>query len=76
MTRSESREPAPPAVLPAREIPMWQPAMALALALSALVLATLGDYGITWDEPTYASSAISHSAWFRSPRLATIDQFW
>jgi 4-amino-4-deoxy-L-arabinose transferase-like glycosyltransferase len=55
---------------------MWPPATALAVALCALVFVTLGDYGITWDEPTYASSAISHSAWFRSPRLETIDQFW
>ncbi len=76
MARSECGESAPPAVPTARGLSLWPAATALALALSALVLATLGDYGITWDEPTYASSAISHSAWFRSPRLATIDRFW
>ena len=57
-------------------MPLWQPAAILALALCAVVLFTLRDYGITWDEPIYASSAISHSAWFRSAGFSKIDQFW
>lgn len=45
----------------------------LALALSSIVLLTLGDYGITWDENFYIEASDTYMAWLQNPTLATID---
>jgi hypothetical protein len=50
----------------------------LCLALCAIVLATLHDYGLTWDEPVYSLSGHEHFLWFRdvSRSLKRIDGYW
>ena len=50
----------------------------LCLALCTIVLATLDDYGIIWDEPTRTVSGHDHFLWFRDlPRsLKRIDGYW
>jgi len=48
----------------------------LALVICGITLATLGDYGITWDENLYFPASEAHMEWFKRPSLATIDQHW
>jgi hypothetical protein len=54
---------------------LWLPLL-LASCGCALVFVTLGDYGITWDEPDQLSSGVSHGAWLRSPQIESINSFW
>jgi 4-amino-4-deoxy-L-arabinose transferase-like glycosyltransferase len=48
----------------------------VALALGAAVLFTIGDFGITWDEPQRYFAGVMHGAWFRDPSLSRIDYYW
>jgi 4-amino-4-deoxy-L-arabinose transferase-like glycosyltransferase len=50
----------------------------LCLALCAIILATLDDYGLTWDEPSYNESGQEHFLWCRHPSLSknSIDSHW
>jgi 4-amino-4-deoxy-L-arabinose transferase-like glycosyltransferase len=48
----------------------------LVLVASCSVMATLRDYGVTWDEPTYFKAGRSYFEWLSSPSLSTIDQYW
>ena len=48
----------------------------VALALGAAVLFTVGDFGITWDEPQRYFAGVMHGAWFRDPSLSRIDYYW
>jgi len=48
----------------------------LALLVCGITLATLGDYGITWDENVYFPASDAHIEWLKQPSLATIDQYW
>lgn len=51
-------------------------AASLATLYATAVLATLGDYGITWDEPFYAAGGTQLAAWLRHPRWTTLDAAW
>lgn len=44
----------------------------LALVLTAIVLMTLGDYGITWDENLYFYASQTYLEWLQYPSWATI----
>jgi 4-amino-4-deoxy-L-arabinose transferase-like glycosyltransferase len=48
----------------------------LALVVCGITLATLGDYGITWDENFYFPASDARVEWLKQPSLATIDQYW
>jgi len=48
----------------------------VALALGAAVLFTIGDFGITWDEPQRYFAGVMHGMWFRAPSLSRIDYYW
>ena len=50
----------------------------LCLALCGVVLVTLDDYGLTWDEPVYLRSGHTYSLWFRHLSLSKrgIDGYW
>jgi 4-amino-4-deoxy-L-arabinose transferase-like glycosyltransferase len=48
----------------------------VALALGAAVLFTIGDFGITWDEPQRYFAGVMHGSWFRAPSLSRIDYYW
>ena len=48
----------------------------VALALGASVLFTIGDFGITWDEPVRYFAGVMHGMWFRDLSLSRIDYYW
>ena len=48
----------------------------VALALGAAVLFTIGDFGITWDEPQRYFAGVMHGMWFRDLSLSRIDYYW
>ena len=48
----------------------------VAVVLGAAVLFTIGDFGITWDEPVRYFAGVMHGAWFRDLSLSRIDYYW
>lgn len=48
----------------------------IALVLGMAVLFTIGDFGITWDEPVRHFSGVMHGMWFRDLSLSRIDYYW
>ena len=48
----------------------------LSCLLSTLVLLTLGDYGVAWDEGYYIYSGIFRCNWLADPSLETVDRYW
>jgi 4-amino-4-deoxy-L-arabinose transferase-like glycosyltransferase len=54
----------------------WFAAAALALLASAVVTATIPDYGITWDERLYLEAGIRYAEWLANPTIASIDDHW
>lgn len=48
----------------------------LALLCCGIVGATLGDYGVGWDENIQSMAAIAHIRWFQQPTLDGLDIFW
>ena len=77
MRPTGQEQPAEPAhlwrALPRRP---WALPLLVALVACVAVLVTLNDYGVTWDEPVYCSSGISHGAWFRAPSWSRIEHYW
>ncbi len=59
-----------------RRLSGWLLPALLAACACAVIFVTLGDYGITWDEPGYLRAGISHGAWLRHPRIESINFFW
>ena len=48
----------------------------LCLALCAIVLATLDDYGLTWDESAYSASGHDHFVWLTHPSWKRLGGAW
>jgi len=48
----------------------------IAVIFCSIVLFTLDDYGITWDEGTYFEAGASYFEWLKSPSIETIDRYW
>jgi 4-amino-4-deoxy-L-arabinose transferase-like glycosyltransferase len=41
--------------------------------ISLLIVSILGNFGITWDEPTYIRDADQYVTWLKNPQLGTVD---
>lgn len=48
----------------------------IAISFCCIVLFTLDDYGITWDEGAYFLSGASYFEWLKNPSIKTIDRHW
>jgi 4-amino-4-deoxy-L-arabinose transferase-like glycosyltransferase len=48
----------------------------MALFFCGVILTTLGDYGITFDEAVYYRAGLSYAHWLKSPSWDKIDSFW
>lgn len=48
----------------------------MAISFCCIVLFTLDDYGITWDEGAYFISGASYFEWLKNPSIETIDGHW
>ncbi len=59
-----------------RRLPAWLAPVLLALLCCSTVAATLGDYGVGWDENIQFLAARSHIRWFQQPTLEGLDTFW
>ena len=47
-----------------------------ALLFCGVVLATVGDYGITYDEAVYFRAGVSYGQWLKNPSWSAIDSHW
>lgn len=48
----------------------------IAIIFCGVVLFTLDDYGITWDEGVYFLAGASYFEWLKNPSIETIDRHW
>jgi len=48
----------------------------MAVIFCGIVLFTVDDYGITWDEGVYFLSGSSYLNWLKNPSIETIDNYW
>ena len=48
----------------------------MAIAFCIIILLTIKDYGITWDEGVYFLCGASYFNWLENPSLETIDKYW
>jgi 4-amino-4-deoxy-L-arabinose transferase-like glycosyltransferase len=51
-------------------------ALSLSLIICIITLASLHDYGVTWDEPAYIEAGKSYITWMKRPSIKTIDTYW
>lgn len=54
----------------------WIAPLVLSLCLCAVVLYTLGHYGVAWDEGYCIYSGIFRLNWLKDPSIGTIDKYW
>lgn len=48
----------------------------ITLIFCGVVLLTLNDYGITWDEGVYFLAGAKYFKWLKNPSIGTIDSHW
>jgi len=51
-------------------------ALVLSVCFCGLLLFTLNDYGITWDEGVYFKAGDSYCNWLRNPSLQNLETHW
>ena len=48
----------------------------IAIIFCVIILFTLNDYGVTWDEGVHFLAGDTYFDWLRSPSIETIDKYW